>query len=238
MNKENNLSISTSNDSTNFSPNPFPPQETSVPTASSKKSHKALIIIFCSLLGAIAVGISVFFLFFKQEPEEAKLEAEETSELSPDGLTNEELNKLNLPTNEDRKIITAYNFFDEDAFSVNVSEDFFEDNSELNEYVEEIIYNFFSAVFPDYKSITFLPDSLENNSFKLKSNTGEVYTVNLVSEENNEYPKISVLTKDGVDVFKYDEKFYLGSEISLTDEEARELFGDTLNSDDPTDFEF
>lgn len=198
----------------------------------SKKPNKKILLFGGIGLGVILIGLIIFLVVPKGSVPEPV--PEESTGLSPDGLTEAEIAELGFPTDENNKIITEYNLFDDSAFSIIVKDDFFShlsadsDRNEItDDYVKETIYNFFSKVYPDYASLTFLPNSLEENSFKMRSNTGVEYTVKLdFASADDEVPTISVLSAEGNEIFKYDGQYYRGDTIILTDEEAEAFFGD------------
>ncbi|MBQ6605828.1 hypothetical protein IJH66_02495 [Candidatus Saccharibacteria bacterium] len=206
-------------------PTPTLPLDAQPPEEPKKPNNKKLFLFGGIVLGLILIGLGVFFIIKSNTPSEP--EPETASELSPDGLTEEELAELDLPTDENGKIISQSSIFDDEELSVNIKEGFFE-GEDIESYVEEALYEFLVSVYPEYSSVTVLPNSLKNNSFKLKVNTGAVYLVDLsYASTDAEFPDLSVKTEDGKEVFSYSEDSYTGDDIVLTDEQAEEIFGDS-----------
>ena len=206
-------------------PTPTLPLDAQLPEEPKKPNNKKLFLFGGIALGLILIGLGVFFIIKSNSPSEP--ESETTSELSPDGLTEEELAELDLPTDENGKIISQSSIFDDEELSVNIKEGFFE-GEDIESYVEEALYEFLVSVYPEYSSVTVLPNSLKNNSFKLKVSTGAVYLVDLsYASTDAEFPDLSIKTDDGKEVFSYSEDSYTGDDIVLTDEQAEEIFGDS-----------
>ena len=219
-------------DTTKVSPILSPDVTVEEPKQEPKKLNKKIYLFGGIILGMFLLGFIIVVVILRNNSNELSPE-DITAELSPDGLTEQEVSELDLPTDENGKIISARNVFDENELSINIKEDFFgglSENQERNEntetYIEDTIYNFFSSVYPEYSSITILPGSLEDNSFKMKSNTGVAYKVNLsFVSDDDEIPTISILTDEGNEIFNYNGRFYIGDTITITDEQAAELFG-------------